>query len=116
MEKAYTGANKAKMMRLQIHKRHIELIQMEEKDIINNYVTRITRLVKQIKACRETVTEPNVVSKILSSLTARFDNIVVAVEELKDLAELSKDELQSSVEVQEQRMRREITTRQRRQQ
>ncbi|XP_058726725.1 uncharacterized protein LOC131628503 [Vicia villosa] len=77
---------------------------MEEKETINDYVTRITRLVNQIKSCGETILEQNVVSKILCSLMSRFDNIVVAIEESKDLASLSKDELQSSLEAHEQRM------------
>ena len=104
LEKAYAGAVKAKVVRLQTHKRQFELTQMEEKETINDYVTRITRLVNQIKSYGETVAEQNVVSKILRSLTSRFDNIVVAIEESKDLATLSKDELQSSLEAHEQRM------------
>ena len=61
------------------------------------------RLVNQMKACGETVTVPNVVAKILRSLTSRFDNIVVAIEESKDLLTMSKEELQSSLEAHEQR-------------
>ncbi|XP_058771127.1 uncharacterized protein LOC131644592 [Vicia villosa] len=76
LEKAYAGAAKAKVVRLQIHKRQFELTQMEDKEAINDYVTRITRLVNQIKSCGETILEQNVVSKILRSLTSRFDNIV----------------------------------------
>ncbi|XP_058784690.1 uncharacterized protein LOC131659529 [Vicia villosa] len=104
LEKAYAGAAKAKVVRLQTHKRQFELTQMEDKETINDYVTRITRLVNQIKSCGETILEQNVVSKILRSLTSRFDNIVVAIEESNDLMSLSKDELQSSLEAHEQRM------------
>ncbi|XP_050914702.1 uncharacterized protein LOC127129593 [Lathyrus oleraceus] len=77
---------------------------MEDKETINDYITRITWLVNQIKSCGETILEQNVVSKVLRSLTSCFDNIVVAIEESKDLTTLSKDELQSSLEAHEQRM------------
>ncbi|XP_050885146.1 uncharacterized protein LOC127088269 [Lathyrus oleraceus] len=104
LEKAYAGAVKAKVVRLQTYKRQFELTQMEDKEMINDYITRIIRLVNQIKSCGETILEQNVVSKVLRSLTSRFDNIVVAIEESKDLTTLSKDELQSSLEAHEQRM------------
>lgn len=86
-------ADKAKVVRLQTHKRQLKLIQMEEKEIINDFATRITRLVNQVKACGESITEQYVVAKILCSLTLRFDNIVVVIEESKDLAAMSKNEL-----------------------
>ncbi|XP_058783588.1 uncharacterized protein LOC131658297 [Vicia villosa] len=67
LEKAYAGADKAKVVRLQTHKRKFELTQMEVKETINDYVTLV-------------------------------------IKEWKDFATLSKDELQSSLEVHEQRM------------
>ncbi|XP_050918413.1 uncharacterized protein LOC127135821 [Lathyrus oleraceus] len=104
LEKAYDGAVKAKVVRLQTYKRQFELTQMEDKETINDYITCITRLVNQIKSCGETILEQNVVLKVWCSLTPRFDNIVVAIEESKDLTTLSKDELQISLEAHEQRM------------
>ncbi|XP_050915629.1 uncharacterized protein LOC127130704 [Lathyrus oleraceus] len=56
------------------------------------------------KAYVGAVKAKNVVSKVLRSLTPRFDNIVVAIEESKDLTTLRKDELHSSLEAYEQRM------------
>ncbi|XP_050916652.1 uncharacterized protein LOC127131790 [Lathyrus oleraceus] len=104
LEKAYASAVKAKVVRLQTYKRQFELTQMEDKETINDYITCITRLVNQIKSCGEMILEQNVVSKVLRSLTSRFDNIVVAIEESKDLTTLSKYELQSSLEAHEQMM------------
>lgn len=66
---------------------------MEENETINDFTTRITRLVNHVKACRKTVMEQYVVAKILCSLTPRFNNIVVAIEESKNLAMMSKEEL-----------------------
>lgn len=66
---------------------------MEKNESVNDFATRITRLVNQVKACGETITEQYVVAKMLRSLTPRFDKIVVAIEELKDLATMSKKEM-----------------------
>lgn len=63
---------------------------MEEKETNNDFVTRITQLVNQVKVRGETITEKYVVAKILLSFTPRFENIVLAIEESKDLAKMSK--------------------------
>lgn len=85
LEKAYIGSDKEKVVRLQNRKCQLELIQMEEKEIINDFTTRITWLVNQVKECEETITEQYVVAKILRSLASRFDNALVAIEETKIL-------------------------------
>lgn len=51
LEKSYTGAEKEKVVRLQTHKRHMELIRVDEKESISDYVTIITILVNQNKTC-----------------------------------------------------------------
>lgn len=54
LEKAYAWDDKRKMVRLKTHTCQLELIQIEEKETINDFTTWITRLVNQVKACGET--------------------------------------------------------------
>ncbi|KAK2359039.1 hypothetical protein QL285_096166 [Trifolium repens] len=103
LEKAYGGATKVKKVRLQTHKRQYELLQMEEKESIGDFVTRVTKLVNLMKGCGETISDQSVVEKILRSLTPRFD-IVVSIEESKDLSSMTVEELQSSLEAYEQKL------------
>ena len=66
-------------MKLQTHKRTYELLHMECSEIISYFVTRVTKLVNQIKVCGETLTTRAVVSKILRSLAPKFDHVVVSI-------------------------------------
>ena len=48
--------------------------------------------------------------KILCSLTLKYDYVVCSIEESKDIDELSLDELQSSLLVNEQKMNQNSTS------
>lgn len=63
---------------------------MEQKEIINNFAMRITHMVNQVKAYGETILEKYVVANILCSLMPRFNNIVMAIEESKDITTMIK--------------------------
>lgn len=49
----------------------------------------------------EHISDETVVSKVLSSLTAKFDHVVAAIEEAKDLSVISVDELMGSLQAHE---------------
>ncbi|KHN11090.1 hypothetical protein glysoja_046692, partial [Glycine soja] len=61
-------------------------------------------LANSITSCGDTITNLTLVEKVLRTLNPRFDYIVVAIEESKDLESLSVDELQGSLEAHEQRL------------
>ncbi|XP_019451831.1 PREDICTED: uncharacterized protein LOC109353929 [Lupinus angustifolius] len=109
LEKNYSGGKKIKNVRLLTLKRQYELMQMDEKESIAEYLNRLRGLVNQMKGCGETLMEQHVVEKILRTLHPKFDHVVAAIEEAKDLDNLTIDELQGSLEVHEQRfMERQI--------
>ncbi|XP_019432133.1 PREDICTED: uncharacterized protein LOC109339179 [Lupinus angustifolius] len=78
---------------------------MKEGDSISDYFTKIRSLTNLMKGCGEVMRDQLVVEKVLRTLTPRFDHIVVAIEESKDLEVFKIEELQSSLEAHEQRIK-----------
>lgn len=58
----------------------------------------------QIKGCGESINDLMIMEKIMRLLPRKFDYIVVAIEESKDLSKMKIKELQSSFEAHEMRM------------
>lgn len=59
--------------------------------------SRITFIVNQIRTCEENVSEKTVVAKVLRSLTPKFNHVVTAIEESKNLSTYFFDELMGSL-------------------
>ena len=77
---------------------------MDSKETINEYFSKVLAPTNQMKANGEKMSDLSIVEKILRTLSVKFDHIVVAIEESKNLTELSIDELQGSLEAHEQRL------------
>ena len=82
----------------------MELMAMEDSEVIADYFTRVLTLVNKMKQYGETIKDQVIVEKILRTLPSRFEHIVCAIEESKNLEELKVEELQGSLESHEQRM------------
>ena len=72
--------------------------------------THVIGLVTQIRAHGETLEKRRIVDKVLRSVLARFDSIVVAIEEIKDPSQFSVDELHASLVSHECRLNRETSS------
>ena len=79
---------------------------MSNSETINDFLTRALTIVNQIKSHGDTLDDQKVVENILRSLPIRFDPIVVAIEESKDLSQISIDSLMGSLQTHEQRLNR----------
>lgn len=90
MEKSFGSVEKVKEVRIQTHKKMYELLQMEESESVDDFFTRVMKLVNQIKMCGDVLTSRSVVSKILRSLSPKFDHVVVDIEESKNLSNVRK--------------------------
>ncbi|XP_019455105.1 PREDICTED: uncharacterized protein LOC109356199 [Lupinus angustifolius] len=105
LEKSHKGVDKIKKVKLQTLRRRYELLQMEENESISTYIAKILTLTNQMKACGKVFKVKSVIEKVLRTLTTKFDHIIVAIEESKDLDNYKLEELQSSLEAHEQRLK-----------
>jgi gag-polypeptide of LTR copia-type len=63
-------------------------------------------VVNQMKRLGEKIEDVRVVEKNLQSLNAKFNHVVVAIEESKDIDSMTVDELNGSLVAHEERMKR----------
>lgn len=79
---------------------------MEDGESVQSYKARVVAIVNQVKGLGHKLSEAEVVSKVLRSLSLRFDYVAVAMEESRDLLKLSSDELCGSLQAHEIRVNR----------
>ena len=61
----------------------------KETEFVKDFNSRIVEIVNQIKSYGDTIQEKKLVEKILRSLPKKFDHVLVAIEESKDLSVLT---------------------------
>ena len=104
LQNGYGNSGKLKKLKLQSLRRQYELLSMTEKETVAEYFCRLQVITNAMRACDENIEDNKIVEKVLRTLTPRFDHIVVAIEESKDLDVMTIEELQNSLETHEQRV------------
>ena len=102
LQQKYIGFDRIKKIRLQSLRGEFELLQMKSSESISDYHTTIMVMINQMRRNGEALTDARITEKILRSLDPKFDFIVVAIEESKEVDKLMVDELMSSLQAHEQ--------------
>lgn len=106
MSQKYEGNARVKKSMLQKLRRDFEVLEMKNTETIPEYFSRVLAVANQMRSNGEDMTDLKIVEKILRTLAERYVFIVVSIEESKDVAKMSVDELQSTLLVHEQKFKK----------
>jgi hypothetical protein len=100
LNKTYSGVEKTKKVRLQV-RGDFEKLNKESNEIVLYYFTKVISLVHQMRRNGENIDDVHMIEKILRSLDSKFDHVVAAIEESKNLKDLTVEELMGSLQAHE---------------
>lgn len=104
LDEKFKGSEKVRAVRLQALSREFENLRMKEIEKIKDYTSRVVDVVNQIKLNGEKIADKNVVQKVLITLPEKYDDVIIAIEHIKDLASLTLIELTGALLAYEQRV------------
>lgn len=106
---SFHGSSTVIQVKLQTLHREFQTMGMKKNESVQEYMTKVAAVVNQMRSYGEEVPERMVVSQVLTTLTDKFDHIVAAIEESKDLSTYSFDELMGSLQAHEARINKKET-------
>jgi hypothetical protein len=96
-------------MKMQALRTNLETLKMTESENIDQFMTRVMGIVNQIRLTGEAIPNQRNVEKVLISLPNKFEMVVIAILESKDLSNFSSDELMGSLLSHETRLHLEMS-------
>ncbi|KAA0066379.1 UBN2 domain-containing protein [Cucumis melo var. makuwa] len=108
LQKAFQGDSRVLVVKLQSLRRDFETLMMKNGESIAEFLSRATTIISQMQTYGETIKDQTIVEKVLRSLTPKFDHVVAAIEESKNLSTFTFIELMGSLEAHELRINRSM--------
>lgn len=106
MKKKFQGNERVQSAQLQRQRRNFEILEMRAGETVAEYFSRVMEVANDMRNLGEDMPDSKIVEKILRTLAEKFTYIVCAIEESKDIGNMTVDALQSSLMVHEQNMTR----------
>ena len=106
LKQEYMGDKKVIAVKMQTLRRNFETLGMQKNEKVQEYLSRVSGIVNHMKSFGESLSNETIVCKVLRSLPPKFDHVVAAIEESKDLSAYTFDELMGSLLAHEDRLSR----------
>jgi hypothetical protein len=100
----FQGSTRVKRAQLQSLRREFEVLWMKEDESVNDFFSKTLVIANKMTTHGVSLTQSQIVEKILRSMTTKFEYVVCSIEQSSDTTTMSIDELQSSLLVHEGRM------------
>jgi hypothetical protein len=104
LKSSYQENDRVKTIKLQTLRTQFETLRMTKSENVDQFMTRVMGIVNQIRLTGEAITDQRIVEKILRSLPKKFEMVVTAILESKDLSRFSTDGLIGSLVTHETRL------------
>lgn len=104
------GSSKVITVKRQSLRRDFETLFMNNNESVQGFLSRVSGIVSQLKSYGQDIGDKILVPKVLRSLPIKFDHVVAAIEELRDLSMFSFNELMGSLQSHESRINKSIAT------
>nr|XP_029116370.1 uncharacterized protein LOC109506093 [Elaeis guineensis]XP_029116372.1 uncharacterized protein LOC109506093 [Elaeis guineensis] len=106
LKQEFNGDSKVTTVKRQTLRREFETLFMKNSESVQKFFSRVSVIINQMRIFGEDISDQKVVEKVLRSLSQKFDHVVIAIEESKDLSACSLNELMGSLLAHEQRINR----------
>nr|XP_011457580.1 PREDICTED: uncharacterized protein LOC105349489 [Fragaria vesca subsp. vesca] len=100
----YKGTNEVRAIKVQSLRRDFEYTRMKDGEALDDYLTRLTNIVNQMKTYGEPLEDKRVVQKILISLSEKFDAVVYVIDLTKDIETLRVQKVIGCLKAYDQRL------------
>ncbi|KAL1212255.1 hypothetical protein V5N11_029751 [Cardamine amara subsp. amara] len=107
-EREYLGDRKVITVKLQTLRYSFETLVMNEKETIQEYLARVSTIVSQMRSYGDSLSNETIVSKVLRTLTPKFEYVIPAIMEANDLSKYTFDELMSLLLSHEDRLGKKL--------
>ncbi|XP_074381011.1 uncharacterized protein LOC141721796 [Apium graveolens] len=104
LQNNFKGINKVKKVRLQTLRREFEALKMKETESVQDYFTRVSQVVNQMKQFGEKIDDVRINEKILRSLNTKLRLVGVTIEEANDIDTMQVDLLMGSLQAYAERV------------